>query len=103
MCEDAYTRTTLFGLKFDTNFTGRFHPTNRNEVKPMLKYCAAAGVLGCGWFVVLLVPGVTREWLLADVFQNIGCLVVASIIVAIATRKFLAAPTRSASTWSEPR
>ena len=103
MREDAYTRTTLFGLKFDTNFTGRFHLTNRNEVKPMLKYYAAAGVLGCGWFVALLLPGVTREWLLADIFQNLACLVVASIILALATRKFIRAPTRLASTWSEPR
>ena len=55
----------------------------------MLKYCAAAGALGCGWFVVLLVPTVTREWLLADVFKNLGCLVVASIIVSLAARKFI--------------
>ena len=55
----------------------------------MLKYCAAAAILGCGWFVVLLVPSVTREWLLTDVFKNLGCLVVASIIVALAARKFI--------------
>jgi hypothetical protein len=55
----------------------------------MLKYCAAAAALGCGWFVVLLVPSVTREWLLADIFQNLGCLVIASIIIAVAARKFI--------------
>jgi hypothetical protein len=43
-----------------------------------------AGALRIGWFVVLLIPSVTREWLLADVFKNLGCLVVASIIVAFA-------------------
>ena len=57
--------------------------------KVMLKYCAAAAILGCGWFVVLQVPAVTREWLLADVFKNLGCLIVASIIVALAARKFI--------------
>ena len=63
----------------------------------MLKYCAVAGALGCGWFIVLLLPTVTREWLLADIFQNLGCLVVASIIVALAARKFIS----SAETFSE--
>jgi len=32
---------------------------------------------------------VTREWILADVFQNLGCSVVASIIVAFAALKFI--------------
>ncbi|MCE3241442.1 MAG: hypothetical protein K0Q83_1949 [Deltaproteobacteria bacterium] len=63
----------------------------------MLKYCAAAAALGIGWFVVLLIPAVTREWLLADVFQNLGCLVVASIIVALAARKSIS----SADTFGE--
>ena len=63
----------------------------------MLKYCAAAGALGIGWFVVLLIPAVTREWLLADVFQNLGCLVVTSIIVALAARKLIS----SADTFGE--
>jgi len=63
----------------------------------MLKYCAAAAALGIGWFVVLLIPAVTREWLLADVFQNLGCLVVTSIIVALAARKFIS----SADTFGE--
>ncbi len=63
----------------------------------MLKYCALAAALGIGWFVVLLIPSVTREWLLADVFQNLGCLVVASIIVALAARKFIS----SADTFGE--
>src|SRR5215207_4990317 len=57
--------------------------------KAMLKYCAVAGAVGCGWFVVILVPGITREWLLADILQNLGCLVVASIIVALAARTFI--------------
>jgi len=57
--------------------------------KAMLKYCAVAGAVGCGWFVVILVPGITREWLLADILQNLGCLVVASIIVALAACTFI--------------
>jgi hypothetical protein len=63
----------------------------------MLKYCAAAAALGCGWFVVLLVPSITREWLLGDIFQNLGCLVVACIIVAVVARKFIS----SAATFGE--
>jgi hypothetical protein len=63
--------------------------------KPMLKYCTAAAALGIGWFVVLLLPTVTREWLLGDTFQNLGCLVVASVIVALMCRKFI----RSADTF----
>jgi hypothetical protein len=55
----------------------------------MLKYCATAGALGIGWFVVLLLPGITREWLLADAFENLGCLVVASVIVALICRRFI--------------
>lgn len=55
----------------------------------MLKYYVTTGALGIGWFVVLLVPSVTREWLLADILQNLGCLVVASIIVALAARRFI--------------
>jgi hypothetical protein len=63
----------------------------------MLKYCAAAAALGCSWFVVLLIPAITRQWLLADMFQNLWCLVVASIIVALAARKFIS----SADTFGE--
>ena len=65
--------------------------------KAMLKYCAAAAALGCGWFIVLLLPGVTREWLLANIFQNLVCLILASIIVALAARKFIS----RAETFSE--
>ena len=65
--------------------------------EPMLKYCAAAGALGIRWLVVLLIPSVTREWLLADGFKNLGCLSVASIIVAFAARKFIS----SADSFSE--
>ena len=28
----------------------------------MLRYCTTAAALGAGWFVVLLVPGMTRQW-----------------------------------------
>jgi hypothetical protein len=55
----------------------------------MLRYCLAAGALGLGWFVVLLLPGVTRGWLLADVWQNLGCLVVASAGIALMCRRFI--------------
>ena len=55
----------------------------------MLRYCSTAGGLGVGWFVVLLIPGMTREWLLANKWQNLGCLVVSSVIVAVVFRRFI--------------
>jgi hypothetical protein len=55
----------------------------------MLRYCLAAGALGLGWFVVLLLPGATRGWLLADVWQNLGCLVITSVCVAVVCRRFI--------------
>ena len=55
----------------------------------MIRYYSTAAVLGAGWFPVLLIPHITREWLLADVPQNLGCLVAASIIVASACRRFI--------------
>ena len=54
-----------------------------------LRYCATAGALGVGWFGVLLVPRLTREWLLADVPQNLACLVVASVVVAVVCRRYI--------------
>jgi hypothetical protein len=50
------------------------------------RYCLTAGSLGLGWFVALLIPGVTRGWLLANVWQNLGCLVLASVCVALMCR-----------------
>jgi hypothetical protein len=49
-----------------------------------------AGALGAGWFLVLLFPGLTREWLLASVFQNLACLILASVTVAVVCRRFIA-------------
>lgn len=55
----------------------------------MLKYTMTAGSLGAGWFAVLLIPSLTREWLLADAVQNLACLVVASVVIAIPARGFI--------------
>jgi uncharacterized membrane protein YhdT len=55
----------------------------------MLRYCATAAGLGAGWFVALLIPGMTRGWLLADTWQNLACLVVASVLVAVSCRRFI--------------
>jgi hypothetical protein len=54
-----------------------------------MRYCFTAAALGVGWFLVLLVPRITREWLVANILQNLGCLMVASIIVAVACRRFI--------------
>jgi hypothetical protein len=53
----------------------------------MLRYCLTAGLLGAGWFVVLMVPRITREWLLGDVWRNLISLVIASVLVAILCRR----------------
>ena len=39
--------------------------------------------------MILLIPRITREWLLADIPANLGCLIVASVIVALACRRFI--------------
>jgi hypothetical protein len=59
----------------------------------MLRYCATAGGLGVGWFAVLLLPSVTRGWLLASPWQNLACLVVASVLVAVVCRRFIGRAT----------
>lgn len=56
----------------------------------MLRYSLTAGVLGVGWFVVLLVPGITRNWLLENPGQNLVCLVVTSVVMAVACRRYVA-------------
>lgn len=55
----------------------------------MLRYCLTASGLGVGWFVVLLIPGVTRGWLLADAWLSLGWLVAASVLVALLCRGFI--------------
>ena len=48
-------------------------------------YLGVAGLLGLGWFAVLLVPSWTRQWLLADrgfMAGNIALLVATSMVVA---------------------
>jgi hypothetical protein len=55
----------------------------------MLRYCFTAAGLGVGWFVVLMIPDVTRQWLLADVRGNLLCLAAASVLVAVGCRSFI--------------
>ena len=54
-----------------------------------MRYGFTAAALGVGWFFVLLIPRITREWLLGDVLQNLACLMVASVIVALVCREFI--------------
>ena len=56
----------------------------------MLTYCVTAAALGAGWFVVLLIPGVTRGWLLENGWQNLAFLIVSSVLVAVMCRRFIA-------------
>jgi hypothetical protein len=57
----------------------------------VIRYVSAAAMLGVGWFVVLLVPKTTREFLLQDAARNLAFLAIASVIIAVAFRKFIAA------------
>jgi hypothetical protein len=52
-------------------------------------YAFTAAALGAGWFLVLLVPPATREWLVANIAQNLACLMVASVVVAVACRRYI--------------
>jgi hypothetical protein len=63
----------------------------------MPRYAALAALLGAGWFPVLLLPYLTREWLLKEPLRNILLLALASVIVALAFRHFIA---RASSLWS---
>jgi hypothetical protein len=56
----------------------------------LVRFVATAAALGAGWFVVLLVPGVTREWLLAGWLPSLACLVAASVLVALPARRWIA-------------
>ena len=53
------------------------------------KYFLTAGALGLGWFVVLLIPSITREWLLENSFQNLLYLIIASVLTALIGRKYI--------------
>jgi len=52
-----------------------------------VRYVTVAALLGAGWFPVLLLQRMTREWLLDDPILNILCLVAASVIVALVFRR----------------
>ncbi len=54
-----------------------------------MRYGLTAAALGVGWFIFLLVPRITREFLLADSLPNLAWLIVASVIVALACRRFI--------------
>lgn len=66
----------------------------------MLRYASTAGALGLGWFAVLLIPGLTREWLLDNVPQNVACLTVASVVVALGAADSSRTRTRRSRIWS---
>jgi len=54
-----------------------------------VRYHLTAAALGAGWFPVLLVPGMTREYLTSDPWWNVAFLVAASVIVAAALRGYI--------------
>ncbi|MGH8016615.1 MAG: hypothetical protein ACREBV_10515, partial [Candidatus Zixiibacteriota bacterium] len=54
-----------------------------------LKYLLTAAVLGLGWFVVLFIPSMTRNWLIENTFLNIVFLVIASVLIARLGRRYI--------------
>jgi hypothetical protein len=65
-----------------------------------VRYLATAGLLGLGWFAVLLVPGWTRAWLSPDLrgaASNAALLVVTSMAIAWIFRRVIA----RASSWRD--
>lgn len=65
----------------------------------MILYALTAALLGAGWFMVLLAPRLTREWLLGDVPGNLACLVGASVMVALAGRRFIRRADGTLGAW----
>jgi hypothetical protein len=55
-----------------------------------MSYRIAAGLLGVGWFLVLLIPRLTREWLLADAGWNLALMVGSSLLTALVGRRLVA-------------
>ena len=53
----------------------------------MARYSVTAALLGAGWFVVLLIPRITRTWLLEDVWTNLACLIITSVAVSVLCRR----------------
>jgi hypothetical protein len=59
----------------------------------MVRYVLVAALLGAGWFPLMLLPPLSRGWLLEAPFQNLVLLMSSSVIVAIALRRFIAGAT----------
>jgi hypothetical protein len=60
-------------------------------MKP-LRYLVTAAFLGAGWFVVLLIPTWTRQWLLEDrgsIVGHVAALALASMLVAWIFRHYI--------------
>jgi len=54
------------------------------------RYVTTAALLGLGWFVVLLLPGMTRGWLVENALSGLLLLPLASVLVALTFRGFIA-------------
>jgi hypothetical protein len=56
----------------------------------LIRYCSTAALLSLGWFLVLLLPRLTRQWLLADVSMNVALFMATGLAVALIFRRFIA-------------
>jgi len=56
----------------------------------MLRYLATAALLGAGWFAVLLVPAITRGFVLQVPLQSLTFLVLSSVTVSAVFVRFVA-------------
>lgn len=58
----------------------------------MMRYYVTATALGAGWFIVLLIPAWTRQWLLGDrqiVAWHVAGLALSSFLVAYAFKRWI--------------
>lgn len=57
----------------------------------MKQYDSSAALLSAGWCVVLLLPGMTREWLLggASIYLHLAALIFAGILISRLLKPFI--------------
>ncbi len=53
------------------------------------RYIITAALLGAGWFLVLLIPGTTRGWLLGGPGSSFILLVVTAVLIATVFRRYI--------------
>jgi hypothetical protein len=55
----------------------------------LIRYSVTAALSSLGWFMVLLLPRITRHWLLADVSLNVALFLATGLSVSLIFRRFI--------------